>query len=325
MSKSRIAAIVFCAIAGAFGTYVTVKNMQQFGKLSGHTTAAKDRPAALVRSLRPNYPYSVIAGGVFSQRELSYAGNKDPVVRAHYADFNVKQAKLVQLTEDRFQYVSYRIKNQVYWTRKKLRIPKGELLWSDGLSYARARCGNRLSSDPVQPVSPKDPSEALLSMPPVQPDMLPKLSFVEAPKLADVAAEDVLPNDNSRTAAPPFSGPTQTGAGQPLDSGPVAVAVSPAFLGPGAPLGGIASPGTGNLGSGGGSIGNSGGNSGGTTGTVSSPLPTTPVNTAPPPSVSPVPEPGSALYLFFFTLVVSLWAIWRLTPGEEAEKVDGEK
>jgi hypothetical protein len=320
MSKSRIAGIVFCLIAAAFGIYTGVKNVRQFGKLSGHTTAAKDRPGALVRALRPNYPYSVIPGGVFSQRELSYAGNKDPVVRAHYADFNVRQAKLVQLTEDRYQYVSYRVKNQVYWTRKKLRIPKGELLWSDGISYARARCGNRLSSDPAQPVSPKDPAEALLSMPPVQADMLPKLAFVEAPKLADLAADDVLPNDNSRTAAPPFKGPAETGAAQPLDSGPVAVAVSPAFLGPGAPLGGVASPGTGTPGSSGGTTGSTTGS----TGAGPSPLPTSPVN-PPPPNVSPVPEPGSALYLFCFTLVVSLWAIWRLTPGEEAEKADGEK
>jgi hypothetical protein len=318
MSKSRIAAIVFCAIAGAFGIHTAVRNIQQFGKLSGHTTAAKDRPTALVRSLRPNYPYSVIAGGIFSQREISYARDRDPVVRAHYADFKVKQAKLVQLTEDRYQYASYRIKNQIYWTRKKLRIPKGELLWSDGSSYARARCGNRLSSDPVQPVSPKDPSEALLSMPAVGPDMLPKLSFVEAPKLADLAAEDVLPNDNSRTAAPPFKSPAQTGAEQALGNGPVPAPVSPAFLGAGAPLGGVAS------GPGAGTLGASGGTTGGSGNPVSSPLPTIPVN-PPPPNVSPVPEPGSALYLFFFTLVVSLWAIWRLTPGEEGEKADGEE
>jgi len=66
------------------------------------------------------------------------------------------------------------VKDQVYWTKKKLRIPKGELLWSDGTSYARARCGNRLSDQPHDPPAAAEPEEAVLSLPLFRPEMWAK-------------------------------------------------------------------------------------------------------------------------------------------------------
>ena len=194
MTKSRLGYLL-CAIVGALAIGAAIRSFHQFGSISGHTIPAQDRPSALVRSLRPNFPYSVIAGGAYSNGELSYATTQDSVVHAHYADFKTKQAKLVQLTDDSYQYASYRVKNQVYWTKKKLRIPKGELLWSDGNSYARARCGNRLSSEAKTPTRPQEPTDAL-SLPPIRPDMLPKLTLTEAPVLSDVPQ-----NESSRTSA----------------------------------------------------------------------------------------------------------------------------
>jgi hypothetical protein len=37
-----------------------------------------------------------------------------------------------------------------------------------------------------------------------------------------------------------------------------------------------------------------------------------------------VPEPGSALYLFFLALAASLWAIWKYSPKEQAESDEGD-
>jgi len=54
-------------------------------------------------------------------------------------------------------YVSYRLNNKVYWTANKARIPEGEMLVTDGDCEARARCGNRVSASPQQPVAGEEP------------------------------------------------------------------------------------------------------------------------------------------------------------------------
>jgi hypothetical protein len=304
MTKMRLGAYVLCAIAGVFGINSAVKHLRRPGGISGHTIPSKDGPSALIRSLRPVYPYSVIAGGIYSQQELAAANSKDAVVRAHYSDFNVRQAKLVQLTEDRYQYASYRIKDQVYWTKKKLRIPKGELLWSDGNSYARARCGNRLSDQPHDPTGAAEPAEALLSLPPFRPEMLAKLDLTDPPP-QNVGLGETMPNEKGGA---PAIAPTAAPIGPVWGPGPAVFPVSPM----------ITSSGGAPAATGGSAVSSGGGSPSGT------PTPITPLSPAPPPTVSPVPEPGSALYLFFLALAASLWAIWKVSPNEQAESEDGE-
>jgi hypothetical protein len=114
---------------------------------------------------RPLYPYSVIPGGVANARELKEAVQRDPVVAAHYADFNIAQAHVVRLTADRAMYVSYRLGDRVFWSNKTLLLRKGEALISDGTHEARTRCGNRLSETPALPVSPEQPPANVLAAP----------------------------------------------------------------------------------------------------------------------------------------------------------------
>jgi hypothetical protein len=114
---------------------------------------------------RPMYPYSVIPGGVESGAELKNAVFRDPVVAGHYADFDLSKARIVRLDRDRAVYVSYRLGDRVYWTKKTLRLFKGETLISDGVHEARTRCGNRLSDLPVGPVSPQEPPPAAMAAP----------------------------------------------------------------------------------------------------------------------------------------------------------------
>lgn len=115
---------------------------------------------------RPLYPYSVIPGGVASRAELTYAVFHDPVVAGHYADFDLSKAHVVRLDRDRAVYVSYRLGDRVYWTKKTLRLFKGETLISDGVHEARTRCGNRLSDTPAGPVSPQEPPPTAMAAPP---------------------------------------------------------------------------------------------------------------------------------------------------------------
>jgi hypothetical protein len=178
MKKAFIVGIFVCLCAAAL--IFRMARRGSSSEIRGHITNHAQVPA-MVRSLRPVYPYSVIPGGAYSQPELAAADQKDAVVSQHYADFHVESARLVTLEADRYEFVSYRLHNQIFWTKKRLRIPKGELLLSDGEHFARARCGNRLSSTPQQPVNAMQPSTEALNMPPFSPQTLLQLPLAEVP------------------------------------------------------------------------------------------------------------------------------------------------
>jgi hypothetical protein len=130
------------------------------------------RPA---KNERYVYPYSVIPGGVMSREELARVIGSDPVVAEHYARFAVDQAKVIRASETQFMHVSYRVLNKVFWTAKKIRIPQGESLITDGNEVARTRCGNMVSAAPQEPVSEEEPT--------VETFDVPLLAQVEAPEL----------------------------------------------------------------------------------------------------------------------------------------------
>ncbi len=111
------------------------------------------------------YPYSVVAGGVRDTKELRSEMAKDPVVASHYSDFNVSRSRIIELKSEKLAFVSYRIGNDVFWTRKKLRLARGEKLITDGVNSARTRCGNRISEAPHLETSPAEPSSEVLDTP----------------------------------------------------------------------------------------------------------------------------------------------------------------
>jgi hypothetical protein len=54
----------------------------------------------------------------------------------------------------------------VYWTRRLITLHKGEKLLTDGVHFARARCGNRLVESPTEPSLPSDePDEKMFVAP----------------------------------------------------------------------------------------------------------------------------------------------------------------
>jgi uncharacterized membrane protein YgcG len=222
---------------------------------------------------RTVYPYSVIAGGAQSSKELREAMAGDPVVAQHYADFDITKAHRVTLDAPKLVYVSYRIGNKVFWTKNKLALRKGEAMLSDGSNMARTRCGNRISVLPVRPNAPAEPTSSEL-------DGLEFPAIVSSPYLA------------AFSASPPslFPGPVQS------PGGPVASFIPIASFFPLPGGGGIignrnsstpppgGSGGGGTPGSGGGTPGSGGG--GGTPGGGG----------GTPPPVG-VPEPGTAVLL----------------------------
>jgi len=114
---------------------------------------------------RPVFAYSVIPGGVSNAAELKVALDRDPIAATHYAGFRVKAARAARVDVPRQVYVSYRLGNHIFWTSKTVTLPVGETVLSDGTHLVRARCGNRISTDPLKPTSAHEPPESTLSAP----------------------------------------------------------------------------------------------------------------------------------------------------------------
>ena len=116
-----------------------------------HKDNAQDRRAV--------FKYSVVPGGVRSQAELSDAATRDPIVRRHYQGIHFDSVKETHLDHDMQAYVSYRVKDKIYWTQRKLNLHKGELVLTDGKNMVRGRCGNRVSLTKVIAPSGPEPSD----------------------------------------------------------------------------------------------------------------------------------------------------------------------
>ena len=119
------------------------------------------------------YPYSIVPGGLKDPADLRYAALRDYVVRGHYAHFDYSHARLVRATEAREVYLSYRIRDSVFWTRRRVRLHVGELLLTDGKITARARCGNQVSDTAKPEVSSEEPAEDVLDQPVVAAETAP--------------------------------------------------------------------------------------------------------------------------------------------------------
>jgi hypothetical protein len=215
MIKLRFLIFALCAFLPVIGLHEYERRALRSDCIKGHTTTQDVQIPAALGSLRPNYPYSVIPRGVYSPAELQAAIQKDPVVREHYADFNARAAQLVKLTDDRYQYVSFRFGNRIFWTYKELFIPRGEVLLADGNNYARARCANRLSDVPKGNTTPLQPADRLLSLPPLSLELLPQPTVVESSTTREAA---VLPFETPPAAsllAAAFAPPLRTAANWP--------------------------------------------------------------------------------------------------------------
>jgi len=111
------------------------------------------------------YPYSVIPGGVRDVADLQEHAARDYVVRRHFAGFNYRRARLIHADEAREVYLSYRVRDRIFWTRRKVRLLAAELLLTDGTITARARCGNQVSEAPKSEVSDEEPAKEVLDQP----------------------------------------------------------------------------------------------------------------------------------------------------------------
>jgi hypothetical protein len=173
--------LILIGVGACFGAFVATQRIKES---ASQAVLIPQTPVSLsegkpqfqpVKNQRYVYPYSVIPGGVMSREELTSVIGSDPVVAEHYARFAAGQARVIRASETQFMHVSYRLRNKVFWTAKKIRIPKGEALITDGTELARTRCGNMVSAAPQEPVSEEEPT--------VETFDVPLLTQVEVPEL----------------------------------------------------------------------------------------------------------------------------------------------
>jgi hypothetical protein len=159
-------------------------------------------PTASISILaRPVYPYSVIPGGITSTTELATRVAQDPVIAKHYSGFNVSRARIVRARRNKLVHVAYRMHDKIFWTKEKLMVRKGEALVTDGIHYARTRCGNRISEFPVPPTSQPEPTITDLD-PPLLPDT-PPVTFPPSPSYTESRTPGLIPPSSGE---PYFSG-----------------------------------------------------------------------------------------------------------------------
>lgn len=124
--------------------------------------------ARLRSSIRPVYPYSVVAGGVHSADEVAQAMRRDSVVADHYAGVRPENLREERVERPRLVHASYRVGDKVFWTAKKIALHPGEKILTDGQTTIRERCGNLLTVEPLAPALPAlmdEPAPAEFDLP----------------------------------------------------------------------------------------------------------------------------------------------------------------
>ncbi len=159
-------ALLLTAVVSFFLGWQRASSVQRQAA-SQPATPAPTGPGTPAEPSRKVYPYSIVSGGLGSQNELHAAVQQDAVVRGHYAELRLANFRPHVLPADHQGYVSYRIRDRVFWSRRLMTIKKGETVLTDGKVMLRGRCGNRISSVPMEPTAPPtlEPPEDLLDTP----------------------------------------------------------------------------------------------------------------------------------------------------------------
>lgn len=165
--------------------------------------------AQLPPSNRLVYPWSVVAGGLQSPVAMRQAMAEDPLVRAHYAGLNPDTFRAATLPEKRQGYVSYRVGDKIFWTRRMVTLQAGETVLTDSNTLVRGRCGNLFSATPREPVAAEtlEPPEIAMDAPVREAQLMESPKYPKDPALATdkIASPKELaasPRETSALAVP---------------------------------------------------------------------------------------------------------------------------
>ncbi|MBM3786246.1 MAG: hypothetical protein FJW30_17950, partial [Acidobacteria bacterium] len=224
---------VLCCLSAVWMAGCAAKKPAVAAKEAGPSGATI--PAKLDRNA-PVYPYSVVPGGTATAEAAKAAVASDPVVAEHYHAVKLGALEEKTLEGPKNAYVSYRVGDKVFWTRKTLLLKAGETVLTDGESMIRGRCGNLVSTTPQEPVAAAnmEPREAVFDMPVPAAYLTAALPAVAPPtEIPQTYAEDPGRRDTVLSNLPaqsPADAVTIPNGGQGL-SGPAAGLIGGAALG----------------------------------------------------------------------------------------------
>ncbi len=154
---------------------------------------------------RVTYPYSIVPGGAKSVSDVKAELAMLPsAIRAQYAGINMADLRLEHLKTSFSGYASYRDGDEMYWTSKKMTIPSGEAVFTDGTTLIRGRCVNLFSAQPMGPVQPNGPVEQL-DVPTLE--FPPGIYISELPPLPELPQPPGEVTPSTSPSPPPAVGP----------------------------------------------------------------------------------------------------------------------
>jgi hypothetical protein len=108
---------------------------------------------------RPAFRHSVVPRGAYTADEVAAAMSRDRVVATHYSGVNLQELRAERQPEVLPVYMSYRIGDEIFWTKQKVGLKQGETILTDGVNHIRARCGNRVAFAPMEPTADDEPDD----------------------------------------------------------------------------------------------------------------------------------------------------------------------
>jgi len=182
------------------------------------------------------YPYSVVDGGAHSVQELRSAIGRDPVVARHYSNFKLDRARVIEAKTDGAFHVSYRMGEEIFWTKKRLKVAKSEKLITDGTTFTRTRCANVLSEVLPGKTSPDEPNPEAFDTPAPPPSH-------STPLTPPVVAGGGPPDTTGTPSEPtPFASPGVIGGDPPAATQPPSGFMPPVAIPGGSPASGGGNP-----------------------------------------------------------------------------------
>ena len=223
---ARSLAFVLLVAVGVAGIRLVSEGINHADNLKGTQLADRDDSLSVLagpqavaiqaRNRRLVYPYSVVPGGVSSADELRAASAHDATVAEHYAGFDYRRARVIEVDRPRLVYLSYRRGGQVFWTRKQASLHPGEKLLTDGRIMARTRCGNQVSVLPQARTSPEEPLIAELD----RPDAVASgREFPSSFNSSLLQVDPAMPIGPGSTGGGPLVGPGPPGVSMPFPVG----------------------------------------------------------------------------------------------------------
>ena len=171
--RSYLCCVVAVAALSALEAPISAPKRQGIRPGGTHSSPAAACPSS-ARG-RPIYAYSVVPGGVYSDTEIREAIARDDLVAEHYGLLRLSRLRKTRLVADRAAFVSFRIRNRIFWTKRPIKVSRDEEVLSDGENLVRARCGNRISPFPHAPTLVVEPPD--IKMDEVEPNVADRLAL----------------------------------------------------------------------------------------------------------------------------------------------------